>query len=247
LSKKLAEAASSCSVDFNPERDIIDYQNLSQLLSELPDAKLEAVADILESFFAAEDTSRRFRKELNEFLEVSAQKIEDEKSSKKYIHSVFLKRRKKEEMRYSANPLFFCEKIDDALAAFNLAEYNKLLRLSHMEPIDFDLAGVAVAPYPNTLRELHARLQSQLEGVSQVRDHLVGFTHEGKAKETFGSHDYLSGYWEVFRHSLTNGGMGLVRSPDDIRKMVELANAKIFLITGMAGQGVVSKSMCTSF
>jgi hypothetical protein len=82
-SKKLQLAASGCSVDFNPERDIFDYQNLSQLLSELPDAKLETVADTLEEFFAAEDINRRFRTELNTFLEVSAQRIEDEKISKK--------------------------------------------------------------------------------------------------------------------------------------------------------------------
>ena len=124
-SKKLAAAVLGCSVDFSPERDIIDYLNLSQLLTELPDAKLEAVTDILESFFTAEDNSRKFRVELNAFLEVSAQKIEDEKSSKKYIPSVFVETTKtKEEMRYFANPLFFCEKIDDALAAFDLAEYN---------------------------------------------------------------------------------------------------------------------------
>ncbi|MBF9052397.1 SMEK domain-containing protein [Roseobacter sp. HKCCD9010] len=237
-SKKLVDAASGCPIDFNPERDIIDYKDLSHLLSELPDPKLEAVANILESFFAAEDTSRKFRTELNEFLEVSSQKIEDEKRSKKYIPSVFVETTKtKEEMRYFGNPLFFCEKIDDGLAAFNLVEYNRILQLSHMEPIDFDLAATVASPYPNTIPELFARLETQREAIFQMKAHLLPYTHEGKAEKTFGSHDYLSGYWEVFRHSLTYGGMGLVRSLEDIQKRVELANAKIFLITGMAGQG----------
>lgn len=139
-SKKLTQAATDCSIDFNPERDILDYQNLSHLLSELPEEKLEAVADILDGFFAAEDTGRKFRAELNAFLEVSVKKIEDEKSSKKYIPSVFVETTKtKEEMRYFANPLFFCEKVDDALSDFDLVEYNRILQLSHMQPINFEL------------------------------------------------------------------------------------------------------------
>lgn len=237
-SKKLVEAASGCTVDFRPERDIIDYQNLSQLLSELSDAKLEAVADILESFFVAEDSSRKFRTELNAFLNVSAQKIEDEKDSKKYIPSVFIETTTtKEEMRYFSNPLFFCEKIDDALDTFNLAEYNKLLQMSQMETIDFDLVTATTSSYPSTISELYPRLETQLNSISRLKSYLLPYTHEGKAEETFGSHDYLSGYWEVFRHSLTYGGMGLIRSLDEIQKMAELAKAKIFLITGMAGQG----------
>lgn len=237
-SKKLANAATDCSIDFSPERDILDYQNLSHLLSELPEGKLEAVADILDGFFAAEDTGRKFRAELNAFLEVSVKKIEDEKSSKKYIPSVFVETTKtKEEMRYFANPLFFCEKIDDALSAFNLVEYNRILQLSHMQPINFDLATTISSPYPNTLSDLFGRLATQLDGISQMKAHLLPYTHEGQAEKTFGSHDYLSGYWEVFRHSLTYGGMGLVQSLEGIQKMVELAHAKIFLVTGMAGQG----------
>nr|WP_321482064.1 SMEK domain-containing protein [uncultured Cohaesibacter sp.] len=237
-SKKLVEAASGCSVDFDPERDIIDYQRLSQLLSELPDAKVEAVADILEDFFVAEDISRKFRTELNAFLEVSAQKIEDEKYSRKYIPSVFVETTKtKEEMRYFANPLFFCEKIDDALTAFDLAEYNSVLQLSHLETIDFELATATASPYPSSLPELYARLDTHLDSILRMKELLVGYTDEGNAEQTFSSHDYLSGYWKVFRHSVTLGGWGLVRSLNDIQKMVELAKAKIFLITGMAGQG----------
>lgn len=237
-SKKLAKAAQDCSIDFSPARDILDYQNLSNLLSELADAKLEAVADILEGFFAIEDTSRKFRTELNAFLEVSAQKIKDEKSSKKYIPSVFVETTKtKEEMRYFSNPLFFCEKIDDRLAVFDLIEYNRVLKLSHMEPIDLEPGITAASPYPETIPELFTRLEAQLEGISQMKAHLLPYTHKGKAEETFGSHDYLSGYWEVFRISLTHGSMGLTRSLNEIQKMAELAKKRIFLITGMAGQG----------
>lgn len=237
-SKKLAQAATDCSIDFSPERDILDYQNLSHLLSELPEEKLEAVADMLDVFFAAEDTGRKFRAELNAFLEVSVKKIEDEKTSKKYIPSVFVETTKtKEEMRYFANPLFFCEKIDDALSDFDLVEYNRILQLSHMQPINFDLATTISSPYPNTLSDLFGRLATQLDGISQMKAHLLPYTHEGQAEKTFGSHDYLSGYWEVFRHSLEYGGMGLVRSLEGIQKMAELAHAKIFLVTGMAGQG----------
>lgn len=237
-SKKLAKAAQDCSIDFSPARDILDYQNLSNLLSELADAKLEAVADILEGFFAIEDTSRKFRTELNAFLEVSAQKIKDEKSSKKYIPSVFVETTKtKEEMRYFSNPLFFCEKIDDRLAVFDLIEYNRVLKLSHMEPIDLEPGITAASPYPETIPGLFTRLEAQLEGISQMKAHLLPYTHKGKAEETFGSHDYLSGYWEVFRISLTHGSMGLTRSLNEIQKMAELAKKRIFLITGMAGQG----------
>lgn len=237
-SKKLAKAATDCSIDFCPERDILDYQTLSHLLSKLPEEKLEAVADILSGFFVAEDTGRRFRAELNAFLEVSVKKIEDEKSSKKYIPSVFVETTKtKEEMRYFANPLFFCEKIDDALSNFNLAEFNRILQLSHLEPINFDLASTISFPYPNTLSGLFGRLATQLDGISQMKAQLHPYADKEQAQKTFGAHDYLSGYWEVFQYNLESGGRGLISSLEDIQKMGELAKAKIFLITGMAGQG----------
>ncbi|MBK7181187.1 MAG: hypothetical protein IPH82_29075 [Chloroflexi bacterium] len=57
------------------------------------------------------------------------------------------------------------------------------------------------------------------------------------ALERFAPSDYVTGYWKVFRHNIESNGSGVFSSLEKVSKKIGIAKAKIFLVTGMAGQG----------
>lgn len=237
-SKALAATVAGLPIEFSTSRDILDFHGLAQLISELSNEKLQRVCGLLEAEFEKEDANAKFRSELDAFLSVSGQKIEDEKRTKKYIPSVFVETSgAKEQMRFFAHPMFFHRKIDDALRRFSLEQFNELLRLAQIDEVQGDLPSLARLPAPKDLPDLRNRLATQLEEISRLKDHVSVFSWYGERAERYVPKDYLTGYWTVFRHNVESNGSGVHRSLDEIAEQIKLALAKIFLATGMAGQG----------
>jgi len=237
-SQKLTEAANSLSIEFDPSSDILDFQDLAKMLGELTNEQLEHINDYLEAEFTKADANLQFRSNLDAFLSVSQQKIDDEKRTKKYIPSVFVETSEtKEEMRYFANPMFFYRKIDDDLRRIDLAHFNELLGMAKIEPIADNLREITTSEAPNSLSELRARLIQQSNALEAIQKQVSPFSWRGERAERFSPSDYLTGYWEVFRHSVQSNGSGVFNSLEKASKKIEIAQAKIFLITGMAGQG----------
>jgi len=234
----LTKAVNDLSIEFAPSSDILDYQDLARKLGELTNEQLEHINGVLEVEFKKTDANLQFRSNLDAFLSVSQQKIEDEKRTKKYIPSIFVETSEtKEEMRYFANPMFFYRKIDDDLLRIDLAHFNKLLGMAKIEPIADNLREITTLEAPNSLSELQARLVQQSTALEAIQEHVSPFSWYGDRAERFAPSDYLTGYWEVFRHSIESSGSGVVRSLEKVSKKIEIAQAKIFLVTGMAGQG----------
>lgn len=237
-SQKLTEAANSLSIEFDPSSAILDFQDLAKMLGEFTNEQLERINDHLEEEFRQTDTNLQFRNNLDAFLRVSQQKIEDEKRTKKYIPSVFVETSEtKEEMRYFANPMFFYRKIDDDLRRIDLAHFNKLLDMAKIEPVADNLREIITLEAPNTLAELRERLVLQNTALAAIQEHVSPFSWYGDRAERFAPRDYLTGYWEVFRHSIESSGSGVFRLLERVSKKIGIAQAKIFLVTGMAGQG----------
>jgi hypothetical protein len=237
-SQKLTEAANSLSIDFDPSSDILDFQDLAKVLGELTNEQLECTNTHLEEGFRQTDTNLKFRKNLEAFLAVSQQKIEDEKRTKKYIPSVFVETSEtKEEMRYFANPMFFYRKIDDDLRRIDLAHFNELLGMAKIKPVDDNLHEIATLKAPNNLSELRARLVHQSTALKALQEHISPFSWDGERAERFKPSDYLTGYWKVFKYNIESSGSGVFRSLEKVSKKIGIAQAKIFLVTGMAGQG----------
>lgn len=237
-SQKLTEAANSLSIEFDPASDILDLQDLAKMLGELTNEQLEHINGHLEVEFTKTDANLQFRSNLDAFLGVSQQKIEDEKRTKKYIPSVFVESSEtKEEMRYFANPMFFYRKIDDDLRLIDLAHFNELLGMAKIDPVADNLREITTLEAPNSLSELQARLVQQSTALEAIQEHVSPFSWYGDRAERFAPSDYLTGYWEVFRHSIQSNGSGVFRSLEKVSKKIGIAQAKIFLITGMAGQG----------
>lgn len=237
-SRKLTEAVSSLSIEFDPSSDILDFHDLAKMLGELTDAQLETINGHLEAAFKKADANLQFRSDLDAFLGVSRQKIEDEKRTKKYIPAVFVETSEtKEEMRYFANPMFFYRKIDDDLRRIDLSHFNKLLGMAKIAPVVDILREIYTLEAPNSLSELKARLVQQSTALETIQEHVSPFSWYGDRSERFVPSDSLTGYWEVFRHSVESSGSGVFSSLEKVSKKIGIAQAKIVLVTGMAGQG----------
>ncbi|UWQ32173.1 SMEK domain-containing protein [Leisingera sp. M527] len=237
-SKALAATVTGLPIEFSTSRDILDFHSLAKLIGELSNERIQRVCDLLEGEFKKADANAKFRSELDAFLSASGQKIEDEKRTKKYIPSVFVETSgPKEQMRFFAHPMFFYRKIDDELRRFNLEEFNKLLRMAKIDEVQGDLKALANLPSPENLNELRNRLATQLEEISSLKDQVSVFSWYGERAERYVPKDYLTGYWTVFEHNVESNGSGVYRSLGEITDQINLALAKIFLVTGMAGQG----------
>ena len=237
-SQKLTDAATSLSIEFDPSSDILDFRDLAKRFSELTNEQLEIINGHLDAEFRKADANLKFRSNLDAFLGVSQQKIEDEKRTKKYIPSVFVETSEtKEEMRYFANPMFFFRKIDDDLRRIDLDHFNELLSMAKLEPVADNLREITTLRAPNSLFELRTRFVQQSTALEAIQEHISPFSWYGDRAERFVPNEYLTGYWEVFRHSIQSSGSGVFSSLEKVSKKIGIAQAKIFLVTGMAGQG----------
>ncbi|EJG0586258.1 SMEK domain-containing protein [Vibrio parahaemolyticus] len=237
-SQKLKKAVGNLSIDFTPSSDILDFEDLAKILGDLTNEQLECINAHLEKEFGQADTNLQFRNNLDEFLRVSQQKIEDEKKTRKYIPSVFVETSEtKEEMRYFANPVFFFRKIDDDIRRINLVHFNNLLGKAKIEPIVDSLLEITALESPSSQYELKERLVKQRAALEVIQGRLSPFSWYGDRAERFAPNDYLVGYWEVFRHSIQSNGSGVFRSIEEVSKKIRITQAKMFLVTGMAGQG----------
>ena len=237
-SLKLTEAANKLSIIFEPSKHILDLHDLAKKIGELNNEKLERIAYHLENEFKRADASLQFRNDLDAFLNVSQKKIDDEKKTKKYIPSIFVETSEtKEEMRYFANPMFFYRKIDDDLRRIDLVHFNALLGMAKIAPLNDNLRAVTNLEAPSGLLALEKRLAQQASALKATLSHVSPFSYYGERTERFSPSDYSTGYWTVFRHSIESNASGVYRSLEKIAKKIEISQAKIFLVTGMAGQG----------
>ncbi|WET16361.1 SMEK domain-containing protein [Yersinia intermedia] len=237
-SKTLALIVSELSIDFDTSCNILDFRDLAKKFEELTIEQIKNLNDYLEEGFRPADAKLKFRGNLVEFMGVSQKKIEDEKLTKKYIPSVFVETSEtKEEMRYFANPMFFYRKIDDDLQNVNINKFNELLRMAKITPITSDLHKISNLNKPTNLFEIRTRFTEQYNIINEIQKVVSQFSWYGERTERYKSNEDSSDYWEVFRSGIQSGGSDIFSSLEKILKKIIIAQAKIFLITGMAGQG----------
>ncbi|NTW53447.1 MAG: SMEK domain-containing protein, partial [Chlorobaculum sp.] len=202
-SQKLTEAANKLSIKFDTSTNILDYRDLAKKLGELTNEQLKRINTHLEDEFRQMDANLKFRSNLDAFLRVSQQKIEDEARTKKYIPSVFVETSEtKEEMRYFANPMFFYRKIDDDIRRIDLSYFNELLSMAKIKPVKDNVRAIATLEEPNSLSELRERFIQQQDTIGAIMEQISPFSWYGDSAEQFEPTDYLTGYWTVFRHSI---------------------------------------------
>ncbi|TOM54868.1 hypothetical protein, partial [Vibrio parahaemolyticus] len=119
----------------------------------------------------------------------------------------------------------------------NLVHFNNLLGKAKIEPIVDSLLEITALESPSSQYELKERLVKQRAALEVIQGRLSPFSWYGDRAERFAPNDYLVGYWEVFRHSIQSNGSGVFRSIEEVSKKIRITQAKMFLVTGMAGQG----------
>jgi len=237
-SKLLQEQVKLLPIDFSVTEHIIDYQNLTSKFSDLSVNELEEIYGILEREFAKKDVHLEFRSQLEKFLEFSQSKIEVEKKTKKYIPSIFVETTSaKEQMRFFANPLFFYRKIDDSIERIDLNRLNGLLELAKVSKIEAKIDNIKNLSEPKTLVELESRLRDQRDVLCYTKDLISPFSWESGGGKRYEPDKSTEIDWEIFRSPIQSNTYGIDRQIDEVISEIDLTQAKIFLVTGMAGQG----------
>lgn len=90
---------------------------------------------------------------------------------------------------------------------------------------------------PISLSELWVRLVEQRTALEAIQESVSPFSYYGNRGGRFAPSKDSTAYWEVFRISIQSIGSGVFRSLEKVTKKIGIAQAKIFLVTGMAGQG----------
>jgi hypothetical protein len=107
--------------------------------------------------------------------------------------------------------------------------------MAKIKPITDDLYKILNLSKPANLFDIRARLIEQYDVIDAIQKVVSQFSWYGEKAERYESSEDSSDYWEVFRVGIQSGGSGIYSSLEKILKKIIIAQAKIFLITGMAG------------
>lgn len=237
-SKYLDAEINSLPINFDVKENILDYKDLAEKIGGLKNEELTAIVQHLESSFNKIDSHLFFRKNLSEFINVSQKKIEDEKKSKKYIPSVFVETSEvKDCVRYFANPLFFYRKIDYDLQHIALEKFKNTLVMAKVEPLEINILDAVNLPEPKNLTELNKRLSQQKELIEGFNEIITPFSWRRNEHNKYTPKTDSKDYWTVFKFAVESIGSDIFHHLEDVLEKIRIAKAKIFLITGMAGQG----------
>lgn len=238
-SQILKDEISNLKINFNSHKNIIDINDVVKAISALDANAIEEVYLYLQREFERREQHLYFRQNLENFLEFGRSKIEIEKNSKKYIPSIFVETHSaKEEMRLFSNPLFFYRKIDDRVAEISLDSLNKALSMASQPLLKSQLESAGLLQHPSNLDQLQSRLAQQEALINAEKSLAIPFSHyaEDRGKGYVVEPRYEA-IWAVVRLHVEGSSSGVVRTCDKALRSIELVRKKIFLVTGMAGQG----------
>lgn len=225
-------------IEFSPDKHIIDYSDISERISQSDTSTIKTISDILEGEFAREDSHKKFNRDLQSFLEIGRSKIAYEKKTKKYIPSVFVEScSTKDAVRLFANPLFFHRKIDDSIDRLRFDGFNELLDLAGIDRVEDRLEAAWTREQPESLEELSSKLKSQRAALSNFKEAISPFAWGGDKQNRYKPAASNKSEWQLFSYQIESSGSGIKSRIDDAIEEIDIAQAKIFLVTGMAGQG----------
>ncbi|WP_085339803.1 SMEK domain-containing protein [Aquidulcibacter paucihalophilus] len=237
--KSLQQAIAAVPIAFDPTENVIDWRDILTRIRHLETEKLEAIDRYLGSGWAKRDGQVKFREQLDKFLAFSAEKIEVERKSRKYIPAIFVETHStKEQMRLFANPLFFYRKIQDLLRRFSYDHLNSNLQLAGEPELVSELNASLLDTTPSTFVELGLWLDQvdQMISVELAKVRPISWYRE-TGESRYEPVNPESAGWMIARLKVEGAASGLTSRLNDARALIGLIRNKIFLITSMAGQG----------
>lgn len=237
--KSLERVIAALSIPFDPAADVIDWDDILARIRHVETDKLEAIDHYLASGWAKRDNHVKFREQLDKFLAFSTEKIEVEKTSRKYIPAIFVETHStKEQMRLFANPLFFYRKVQDKLRCFDYDHLNASLKIAGEPELVSELDASLLSAAPATFAELGAWLDQVDQAISVELAKVRPLSwHRETGEAHYQPINPESAGWMIARLQLEGAASGLTSRLNDARALISLIRNKIFLVTSMAGQG----------
>ena len=236
-SARLLEVAKE--IEFNVENNIIDYRNLIEIVSSKDVDFLKGLADLLRKEFEKDTRFTLCRDELNEFLDLSSNRVRVEKDSKKYIPDVFVESSQaKDKARLFANPAFFYRKIFDTLNSIDYSLINEYLFKVGLDPIDSHLPSITVNPEISNLNDILDPLRELKNDIEKEMDKFIPY--RGWYKEVRTDFKVPAGkesYKFFVKIKLRSSAYGILNKYDNVLAQIDLCLSRVLLITSMAGQG----------
>ena len=253
-SKKLKRL--SIEIEFDIKNNIIDYKDLIKIIINKDIDFLKELTELLKKEFEKNYKFSLCRDELNEFLELSASRINLEKESKKYIPDVFVESNKaKEKGRFFSNPLFFYRKILDTLEKINYEGINEYLLMMNLDKIESSLTTIISEFKLSNLTKLQLFL-GKLKNVIEIeKNKIMPYSeyYDGKKYEDFYVPKDKMAYRSILVVKLRSISWGILHKYDEALLQINLCLSRVLLITSMAGQGKTNfvcdfvEHFCTKF
>lgn len=218
---------------FDPGSDIITTLGLFPLIQALPQLDIYALHNIIAQSVIGEDYV-----DVESYLtRQSRRQIDYEKKSGKYIPDIFIETRETKNLARSfAHPVLFFRRTLDSLGRINLPGSNRilakaglpLLPLPHLAAYDLKDTLADVAP-------ASARLSTELAKVTAL---LHEYEHVSpKTPPPFPIKKDREPFYEQNTFTLESLGWSLNRRPKDRLNELAVTQARVFILTGRAGQG----------
>lgn len=219
---------------FDPARDILTPLDLFKHIQALPQSDIYAVHD----FLAQSVIGEAFVDIESHLARQSRRQLDYEKHSGKYIPDIFIETREtKNLVRTFAHPTLFFRRTLDSLGRINIPGSNRFLTK----------AGLPALPFPdlhtyyskNTLADVNAAAAQLLDKLSETTAILAKYEKESREEPpSFPIKAGCEPFYEENKYLFEWGfGSGLKYRLSDQLNELKAAQARVFILTGRAGQG----------
>lgn len=219
---------------FDPASDIITPLQLLPLIQQLTEIQISQVDELIARSIVGE-----------EYIDVSSiltnlskDQLNYEKKAGKYIPDIFVETRETKNLaRVFSHPVLFLRRTIESIARVPIPAWNRFLAKAGLPPLEFP----SLNPYQHiqTLTEAAAtatQLASALSGFQSVLE-AYKETHRGGAPP-FNVRPERWYFYEENTYTLQNAlGLGLAAQIADLVDELNAAQARVFILTGRAGQG----------
>lgn len=233
--KKKDEWSTMCSVRFNfmPERDIVTLTQLLALIAAKPFSEIMKIQEL----FAHSIVGEEHVDVLSAASRITKNHLSYEKRTARYIPGVFIETRETKQLcRCFCHPVLFVRRSLEMATRLNLRSWNSFLDRAGLPPLPIpDFASVS---FDATLAGVQAACLGVRQSFEPIRNALPKYK-DGAQRSALDKTIPASKrpFYEKNRHVLVNEIQIIPYYLQDVEQELQLAEKRIFFLTGRAGQG----------
>jgi hypothetical protein len=219
---------------FDPAADIITTSDLFPIIAGLAHAEVLRVHDVIAQSVIGEE-----HVDVESYLtNMSLRQLDYEKKSGKYIPDVFVETRETKSLARSfAHPALFFQRTLESLARINIRSWNRFLDKAGLPPLPFPELSAFVrertfANIPTSASKLALKLRDTTAVLKKY------YELSRSNPLPFRIKDDRRYFYEENTFTLQSAlGWGLNREIEGLLDELAVATARVFILTGRAGQG----------